>query len=249
MKRAKEDKYIFTEEIDYSKTSKPSIWGNGDKATLKILNKEKVKGKWLNLASGDGRYNDLLLKKVEVVTALDIDPSALKKLYKNTPNKYKSKLKTKIFDITKKFPFKNNSFDGVFCTGVLHIFPKRVLKKIILEINRILKNKGKAIIDFATDIKRTKNDGSKLTFGKEPLYKTKEAEKLLKSLFLTHKVRMTKSKVIEHMEANPPYTLNCNFIILIADKLNVKEAKCQKSTENIFQKYYLLITITERPVF
>lgn len=36
-----QDKYIFTEGIDYSKTEKTSIWGTGDKDTLELLKKLK----------------------------------------------------------------------------------------------------------------------------------------------------------------------------------------------------------------
>lgn len=54
--RSREDTYALTEDIDYSKTGKSSIWGTGDKATLALLRKIKLHGIWLNLAAGDGRY-------------------------------------------------------------------------------------------------------------------------------------------------------------------------------------------------
>lgn len=58
------NKYIITEGINYFKTNKISIWGSGDPKTIKLLNKQKIKGVWLNLAAGDGRYNNILLKKL-----------------------------------------------------------------------------------------------------------------------------------------------------------------------------------------
>jgi ubiquinone/menaquinone biosynthesis C-methylase UbiE len=217
--KPEEDKYVFTEGIDYFITGKNSIWGIGDKDTLQLLKKIEIHGKWLNLAAGDGRYNLSLLEKADLVVASDIDESALSKLWHNTPNQYQSKLKTKSFDITKKFPFEDKSFDGVFCTGTLHLFPKEILQKIISEMDRVLKPNGRVIIDFATDIKRTSPSGKLITFGKEPLYTLEDAKKTLKNIFRNYQIELQDSEVVEDFEAaNPPYTLNCKFVILIADK-------------------------------
>ena len=217
--KPKEDKYIFTEGVNYFETAKTSIWGTGDKDTMELLGKIEIHGKWLNLAAGDGRYNLNLLKKADFIVASDIDESALSKLWHNTPKEYKEKLDTKAFDITKKFPFEDGLFNGVFCTGTLHLFPKEVLRQIILEIDRVLKPNGRIIIDFATDIKRTSPSGKLIIFGKEPLYNLKDARKILKNLFRNYQIQMHESEVVEDFEAaNPPYTLNCKFVILIADK-------------------------------
>lgn len=217
--KPKEDKYIFTEGINYFETDQASIWGTGDKDTLELLRKIKIHGKCLNLAAGDGRYNLSLLEKVDFVVASDIDKSALSKLWHNTPKKYRKKLDIKVFDITKRFPFEDNQFDSIFCTGALHLFPKRILQQIISEIDRVLKTKGRVIIDFATDIKRTSPNGKLIVFGKEPLYSLKGAKKTLKNLFKNYRIQMHESEVIEDFEAaNPSYTLNCKFVILIADK-------------------------------
>lgn len=216
---SKEDKYIFTEGINYLETGKTSIWGTGDKDTLELLKKIAVHGKWLNLAAGDGRYNLNLLEKADLVTASDIDESALSKLWYNTPEEYRKKLDTKVFDITKNFPFKDGLFDGVFCTGILHLFPKKVLQQIILEIDRVLKPNGRVIIDFTTDIKRISPSGKLIIFGKEPLYTLNDAKATLANLFRNYQTEMIESEVVEDFEAaNPPYTLNCKFIILIANK-------------------------------
>lgn len=171
-----EEKYIFTEGIDYSKTDKTSIWGTGDKDTLELLKKIEIHGKWSNLAAGDGRYNLNLLEKADFVVASDIDESALNKLRQNTPDKYKPKLQTEVFDITKKFSFDNASFDGVFCTDTLHLFPKEILRQIFSEINRILKPSGRILIDFATDIQRILPDGKLYLRKSEPQYTIKESD-------------------------------------------------------------------------
>ncbi len=217
--KPKEDKYIFTEGINYFDTGKASIWGTGDKDTLEFLKKIEIHGKWLNLAAGDGRYNLILLEKADFVVASDIDESALSKLRHSTPEEYRKKLDIKAFDITKKFPFEDSLFDGIFCTGTLHLFPREVLRQIVFEISRVLKPNGKIIIDFATDIKRVSPNGKLITFGKEPLYDLKNAKRILETLFENYHIQMHESKVVEDFEAaNPPYTLNCKFIILIADK-------------------------------
>ncbi len=225
--KPKEDKYIFTEGINYFETDKTSIWGTGDKDTLELLRKIEIHGKCLNLAAGDGRYNLDLLEKADFVVASDIDESALSKLWHNTPKKYRKKLNTKAFDITKKLPFEDNAFDDIFCTGTLHLFPKEVLRQIIFEIGRVLKSNGRVIIDFATDIKRTSPSGKLIIFGKEPLYSLKDARRTLKNLFRNYQIQMHESEAVEDFEAaNPPYTLNCKFVILIADKKRI----CRQSS-------------------
>lgn len=219
--KAREGRHIFTEEIDYFTTGRTSIWGRGDSDTLRLLGRIKIHGKWLNLAAGDGRYNMKLLEKADSVVASDVDESALSKLWHMTPEKYRKKLEIKIFDITKKFPFERNSFDGVFCTGALHLFPKKVLGKIISEIDRILKPTGSIVLDFATDIKRISPDGKLITFGNEPLYSLEKAKATLKGLFRKYRLELRVSEVVEDFEAaNPPYRLNCKFLILVADKKN-----------------------------
>lgn len=213
------NKYIITEEINYLKTGKKSIWGSGDRKTVDVLKRTRIKGRWLNLASGDGRYNLNLLRKADSVVASDIDESALSKLWYNAPQKHRKKLSIKKFNIIGRFPFKNNSFDGVFCTGTLHLFPKKILRKIISEIDRVLKPKGRVIIDYATNIKRTLSDGKLLVFGSEPLCLLGEAKAILRRFFKNYQIKMYESKFVDDVKkANPPYVMNCKFIILIADK-------------------------------
>jgi ubiquinone/menaquinone biosynthesis C-methylase UbiE len=216
----KESKHIFTEGINYFKTGKISIWGTGEKKTLELLKKEEIRGKWLNLAAGDGRYNLNLLDKADFVVASDIDESALSKLYHTTPEKYINKLEIKTFDITKPFPFDDNSFDGIFCAGILHLFPTDVFRKIFYEMDRILKSRGKIIIDFATDIKRVSHDDKLIVFGDEPQYTLDEAKKLLKDIFKKYKIRVQELQFFEEefKAANPPYKFSCKGVLLVAIK-------------------------------
>jgi len=215
-----EENHIYTEGIDYSQSEKPSIWGTGDKDTLELLKKIEFRGKWLNLASGDGRYNLDLLEKADSVVASDIDESALHKLRQNTPDKFKAKLQTEVFDITNKFPFEDNSFDGVFCTGTLHLFPKEILRHIFSENDRILKPTGIILIDFATDIKRVLPEGKLYIRKSEPQYDLKEAAKFLKELLKSYKVQIVESEVPEEeiKTRGFVYRFSCKFILLTADK-------------------------------
>ncbi len=218
-REAKEEKYIFTEEINYFETNKSSIWGIEEKDTLRLLNKTEINGRWLNLAAGDGRFNLQLLKKADNVVASDIDESALSKLWFITPEEYKSKLHAAVFNITQRFPFEDNSFDGVFCTGTLHVFPNEILRSIFCEIDRILKTHGKVFIDFATDIKRVLPDG-KIYIRKYPQYKLKEAEEILRKSLKNYETEFYESEVSEEeiKEKNFSYKFSCKFIILIAEK-------------------------------
>lgn len=213
-------KCIFTEGINYFNTGETSIWGEGDKETLEFLDKEEVKGIWLNLAAGDGRYNLNLLKKAGSVVASDIDESALSKLYYKTPEKYRLKLEIKVFNMTKTFPFSDASFDGIFCAGVLHLFPRDIFRKIFYEMDRILKPKGKIIIDFATDIKRISPDGKLIVFGDEPQYTLDEAKELLKDVFKKYKIRIHELQVFEEefKAADPPYKFSSKGVLLVAIK-------------------------------
>jgi len=180
----------------------------------------EIKGKWLNLAAGDGRYNQILLRKADFVVASDIDGSALSKLRQNTPNEYRKRLETRQFDITKRFPFEGDSFDGVFCAGTLHIFPVLLLEKITAEIGRVLKHDGIVIIDFAADVKRARLDGKPYIIKNEPKYTISEARKTLRRMFGNYKLRMIESSVPDETlrDANPPYVFSSKFILLVGRK-------------------------------
>lgn len=155
-----------------------SKWGIEEKETLNAINKIGLNGNILNVAAGDGRFNNVLLKLSDSVTAVDIDESDLNILINNCPLELRGKLDTKIIDITKPFPFNDEVFDCVFCTGTLHLFQKDVVIKILKEMNRVLKKKGKIILDFATDIERLDILGKKVLFKDEGNYSTKEAKEM-----------------------------------------------------------------------
>ena len=216
-----EEKGIFTEGIDYRTTGQNSIWGYGYEKTLELLKMGIVHGgKWLNLAAGDGRYNRFLLQNADLVIATDIDAGALNKLEGNTPNKYRNKLSTVVFDLTQSFPFGDAEFDGIFCTGILHLFSKEVLAKIISELDRVIKPGGKVMLEFPSDIKRISSQGEMVTFGKEPLYTKNGAEQVLRKFFKGYQLDIYETHITEDFTAaNPPFTFNSTVIILIGQKM------------------------------
>lgn len=210
----------FSENIDYSSTGDKSIWGEGDPDTLKALKKHHFSGTWLNLAAGDGRYNNILLTKADKVIATDIDPKALQKLYQTTPQTLKSKLETKQQDLLEPFPFPPNSFDGVFSMGTLHLFSPEQLEFIFSEITKVLKTSGQIIIDFATDIKRVLPDQTLLVFPKETSYSHEQALKLLKTNLQNYTYQIIESSVSpEKVEfEKTSFMFSCRFMIIIGTK-------------------------------
>ncbi|UCD03767.1 MAG: methyltransferase domain-containing protein, partial [Candidatus Woesearchaeota archaeon] len=213
------DKYVFIQCKNYALTGKDSIWGPEDPNVLEVLEKEEIKGKWLNLAAGDGRYNLGLLKKADEVLVTDIDKNALEKLRKNTPEEYLSKLKIKVFNIIEEFPFEDRSFDGILCTYTLHLFPREIFRKIFSEIDRIIKPDGKIVIDFMTDIKRTKLNGEAYILSGAPHYAQEEAEELLKEVFSNYFVKIRRSSNSKNFEkTDPPFRATFKGVLLVAKK-------------------------------
>lgn len=213
---ADESNRVFTENINYFDTDKESIWGKGEPETIEAIKNTDIHGKWLNIAAGDGRYSRELLEKADILIAGDIDEGALSKLWHQTPENLRNKLQTVTFDVNEKFPFAEGEFDGVFCTGFLHLFGQENLQKIFAEIKRVLKTDGKIFFDFATDIKRTDLGGKEIIKYGRRSYKLNEAKELFLNSFPNFDLQITDAKLTEGVqEANPPYVLTCNFLIVV----------------------------------
>jgi len=220
--KAQEDKYIFSDETDYSIESKASVWGTEEQLTIDCIEKANISGVWLNLCAGDGRFNKLLLEKADKVIAADIDINPLNKLKRNTPNNLQNKLEILTMNVVDEFPLPNNELDGIFCTGTLHLFPEDILCKIATQIERVLKTNGVLIIDFATDINRVKPDGTNWVLKNEPSYSLSEAEKLLKDIFSNYKNEMEFgiSEPEQVDLGDKKYMFSANYILLKATKIN-----------------------------
>lgn len=152
-----------------------SKWGIEEKETLEAIDEINFSGNILDVAAGDGRFANRILKSANSLTAIDISNIDLKILKDNCPNYLVDKLNTLVVDITKVWPFSKAYFDGVFCTGSLHLFNKDTIIYILNEIMRVLKPGGKIILDFATDIKRLDKDNNLIIFDNEVNYTTDEA--------------------------------------------------------------------------
>lgn len=170
-----------------------SKWGEEELETIKAIKDIGFKGHILNIASGDGRFNNYLLELADNVTAIDINESELLELKNNTNEHLKNKLSTMIVDITDHLPFDDNTFDGVFCTGTLHLFDLKTLEYILLEIKRVLKKDGKIVFDFATDITRLDKNGNKVTFANEINFTLESASEFFKSELKDFSIKIEKS--------------------------------------------------------
>lgn len=197
-----------------------SVWGAEDQVTLDLIKKSDFRGRWLDLAAGDGRYADKIIQKTDLLVAADINPDYLEQLRTKIDEKYQKKLLTTAFDFLKPFPFPNDFFDGVFCTGALHLFSEGDIEKIILEVKRVLKKNGEFIFDFATDIRRIKPDGSLHQYPSRIEYTLREAESLMIKLLNGFKYSTSKSKVIDQPVSlgDRNYNLNCNFFLIKSTK-------------------------------
>lgn len=201
-----------------------STWGKGEELTLNTIKEEAIKGKWLDLAAGDGRYLNELLQKVDKLVLGDIDANELKKAQKSLSQEQRKKTSIKVFDITKKFPFENSTFDGVFCTGTLQLFNKEKLDFIFLEISRILKYKGKLIIDFATDVNKILPNGKKAPITDKPNYslvwEKNEVRKMLKDMLKGYDLKFEESVFRDDLTKDPSYgfVIEGNFFLVIGIK-------------------------------
>lgn len=111
------------------------------KEILNELKKRKIdtsKMNILELGAGLGGYSSVFKKDSKDLTINDIsDPLILK---------IDPSLKFKKFDVTKKFPFKDNFFDFIFCCSLIeHIADP---EKMLFEIRRVLKPSGYLYLSF-----------------------------------------------------------------------------------------------------
>ncbi len=204
--------------------SKDSTWGEGEEITLETLKTENISGKWLNLAAGDGRYVNSLLKKVNHLVLADIDQGEINKTIETLTEDEKKKIEVSIFDMTKEFPLEDGSFDGVLCTGTLHLFGQEDLKSIFKEITRILKPSGKLIIDFATDVKKILQDDNSVPLDNRPDYtldyKGADIKELLEDLLKGYETRFQQSEFEDDLTniQNYGFKAKGKFFLVIAKK-------------------------------
>ena len=92
----------------------------------------------LELGAGEGGYSLIFKENAKSFTVSDIDKP---KIFEND-----SSLNYKKVDVTKKFPFKDNTFDFIFsCSLIEHIKDPRVMLK---EARRVLDKNGYLYLSF-----------------------------------------------------------------------------------------------------
>lgn len=197
-----------------------SKWGIEEKETLDVIHNIGFHGNILNIAAGDGRFNNELLKLSDKLMAIDINESELDILKRNCLIGMKNKLYTKKVDITKTFPFENSAFDGVFCTGALHLFKEDIITNILDEIKRVLKVGGVIVLDFATEISRLDIAGNKVVFEGEGNYTNQQALNLFKNALAEFNINIeTFSFKEENLDSDVGYKfINGKFLIISGRK-------------------------------
>lgn len=217
-----EPHYVFTEGIPYSTTGTESIWGHENPLTLRALQRVLGEGgQWLNLAAGDGRYNNEIARLADKVFATDIDESALRKLLINTPEELKSKVETRAMNLVEKFPFERETIDGVFSAGTLHLFPVPVFNTIASEITRVLKVGGVMVLEFRIDINRVNTQTSEtIKFGDEPLYDHAKAILAVRHAFPDFGIQFLDGDKVEERfdKASPPFQFSCTNLLVTGIK-------------------------------
>lgn len=142
---------------------------------------EKCKTPIVDLGCGLGNNLFYFGEKGKEVLACDYSEIAIETIQKEIP-----KAKTKIFDMTKKFPIEDNFTDIVIADLSIHYFTKEVTKRVIAEIKRILKPNG--IFLFRVNSINDTNFISKQNQMEEDFY-WEESEKRSKRVFSEESIR------------------------------------------------------------
>ncbi len=126
---------IYKEKGKFFETPHPDI-----NKFVKLLNKHNAEN-ILDFGSGTGRHVVYLAKQGFKVVGVDISKTGIAMTNKWLMDEnLKAKLITR--DITRPFPYSDDSFDGVISTQVIHHSTKQTVKKVIKEITRITKSGG-----------------------------------------------------------------------------------------------------------
>jgi ubiquinone/menaquinone biosynthesis C-methylase UbiE len=131
---------------------------------VKLFKKKGVK-KILDLGCGSGRHAVYLAKHGFEVYGIDIALKGIK-ITKDWLKKEKSKANLKVGNVYKKLPYPNNFFDALISTQTLHHNKINNIRKLIKEIERVLRANGLIFITVS-------RKGSKKEIPKERMWKMK----------------------------------------------------------------------------
>lgn len=135
----------------------------------------------VDLGCGLGNNLFYFAEKEKEVLACDYSKIAIQTIQKDFPN-----VKTKLFDMTKKFPIEDSFTDIVIADLSIHYFTKEVTKRVIAEIKRILKPNG--IFCFRVNSANDINFVSKQNQMEEDFY-WEESEQRSKRVFSEESIR------------------------------------------------------------
>jgi len=107
---------------------------------VKLFEKKGIK-RILDLGCGSGRHLVYLGKRGFKVYGIDIAPEGIK-IAKKWLREDKLKATLSVGDIYKKLPYRDNFFDAIISTNTLHHNKIEKIRKLIKEMQRILKPRG-----------------------------------------------------------------------------------------------------------
>jgi len=125
---------------------------------IKFL-KEHKPGRLLDIGCGPGEFGSVFVKSKWDVYGIDVSKELLKVAEKNG-------LKTKFHDISKKFPFKDGTFDAIFAGEIIEHVPDADF--FLDECHRILKKNGTLVL--TTPNLLALSDRWRMLRGKDPKY-------------------------------------------------------------------------------
>lgn len=109
--------------------------------------KDKGYKKILDIGCGHGKNSIYLAENNFHVTSVDINVQALEWFERYIKNKSINNIELIKADMN-SLPFRDNYFDAVICTSVLHHQNLEQIKNTVSEIYRVLKYKGCLLFDF-----------------------------------------------------------------------------------------------------
>ncbi|MEM5883048.1 MAG: class I SAM-dependent methyltransferase [Candidatus Aenigmatarchaeota archaeon] len=134
---------------------------------VKIFKENKVK-KVLDLGCGSGRHLVYLAKHGFEVYGIDIAKHGIK-IARNWLKEENLKAELRVGDIYKKLPYPDNFFDGIVSIATLHHNRIEKIRKLMKEIERVLKPGG--LIFITVSKKRSKEELKKMS--KNEIWKIK----------------------------------------------------------------------------
>jgi ubiquinone/menaquinone biosynthesis C-methylase UbiE len=117
--------------------------------------------KVLDLCCGKGADSIFFHNKGLRVTAVDYSNEAIKQ-FNMTQKRYEIFITSFVKDVSEKMPFDSGSFDYVYMRLGLHYFTDKELKKILREINRVLKSEGLFIFQVKSTSDKDYGKGKEL---------------------------------------------------------------------------------------